>query len=151
MIKRNKKTLRKNRMIKALDANCRAEVVEVRDGNTCQRCGARDGEWISELQRYVKIQWCHVMTREYHILRWEPDNSFAGCDRCHVWFDQHKLLSYEWFRKTWPERWEHIQNVLRISTKTSEAWLREKYEEMMRDPPSVDLSQPIRDSDIPFA
>ena len=149
MIKSSARTKRKNRMIKALDAACRAEVVEIRDRNYCQRCGAQDGEWIKEHQRYVKIQWAHVHTREYYITRWEPDNSLALCDCCHVWFDHHKVLSYEWFRKRWTERWEHIQNVLRVSTKTSEAWIRAKYEEMKADPPSVCVSGTISD-DLPF-
>jgi len=104
-------------MVAALDADCRKRVVEERDQNTCQRCGKREGEWDSEIQRPVKIQWAHVHTREYHVTRWEEDNSLALCDRDHVWFDNHKVLSYEWFRKHWNERWEHIQNVLNSGAK----------------------------------
>lgn len=129
-IKSRPKTLAKKRMVKALDAAARKEIVEDRDDNTCQRCHKRAGEWDAEIEACVMIQWCHVHTREYYITRWEPDNSFAGCSRCHVFFDNHKVLSYEWFRKTWPERWEHIQNVLQMGTKTGDMWIREKYQEI---------------------
>jgi len=128
VIRSSKRTQRKRRMMRHLDAACRREVVEARDWNTCQRCGRISGQF--DAGRSVVIQWAHVHTREYYITRWEPDNSLALCDACHVFFDNHKVLSYEWFRKKWPERWEHIQNVLRVSTKTSEAWLRSKYEEL---------------------
>lgn len=136
MIRSSKRTLRKRRMILALDKACRWEVVVGRDGNTCQRCGYVSGNWIQSFSgpaRQAVIQWAHVHTREYYVTRWEPDNSLALCDACHVWFDNHKVLSYEWFRKKWPERWEHIQNVLRVSTKTSESWIRSRYEEMRAD------------------
>lgn len=129
-IKSRKKTLAKNRMVKALDAASRREIVEARDWNTCQRCGVVEDQWIEDLGRSAKIQWAHVHTREYYITRWEADNSLALCDRCHVFFDNHKFLSYEWFRKTWPDRWEHIQNVLQMGTKTGDLWIRERYEEI---------------------
>lgn len=138
-IKRSAKTKRKKRMISALDKAARFEVVECRDDNTCQRCGLVQGAWDSIRKMYVVIQWAHIHTREYYVTRWEPDNSLALCSADHVWFDNHKVLSYEWFRKTWPERWEHIQNVLRISTKTSESWIREKYEELLADPPGNEV------------
>lgn len=117
-------------MVAELDKACRVEVVEMRDQNICQRCGKADGEWDEARERYVVIQWAHVHTREYYITRWEPDNSLALCDADHVWFDNHKVLSYEWFRKKWPERWQNIQNVLQCGTKTGEVWLKEKLAEV---------------------
>ncbi len=151
MIRSSKRTLKKKRMIKALDDACRIEVVEERDHNTCQRCGIQDGQWDAEIGRPAKIQWCHVHTREYHVTRWEPDNGFAGCDRCHVWFDNHKVLSYEWFRKKWPERWQNIQNVLQSRTRAGDLFIRTRYEELKADPPSVNRTyRPIEDSELPF-
>lgn len=128
-IKRSKKSAARNRMIKALDAACRSDVM-IRDHCTCQRCGIVTGEWIEELQRSAVIQWCHVHTREYHVTRWELDNSFAGCDRCHVWFDNHKVLSYEWFRKKWPDRWQNVQNILQSRTKAGDLFIKERYREL---------------------
>jgi hypothetical protein len=133
VIKSSKKAVRKRRMVLALDKACRKEIVEERDGNTCQRCGASLGNvFYPGAPRVVIIQWAHIHTREYYVTRWESDNSLALCDCCHVWFDNHKVLSYEWFRKKYPERWEHIQNVLRVSTKTSESWIRAKYLELTK-------------------
>ena len=117
MIRRSKKARKRARMVKELDAAARQEIVIERDQDTCQRCGRQNGEWHPELQRPVRIQWAHVHTREYYVTRWEPDNSLALCDQDHVWFDNHKVISYEWFRKTWPERWERIQNVLQSGAK----------------------------------
>lgn len=117
MIKRSPKARKRARMVKELDAAARQEIVEERDQNICQRCGRQEGEWDAEIGRPTKIQWAHVHTREYYVTRWEPDNSLALCDRCHVWFDNHKVISYEWFRKKWSERWERIQNVLQSGAK----------------------------------
>lgn len=116
-IKLSKKAASNRRMVKVLDAACRVEVVEERDHNVCQRCSKVQGEWDAEIERSVCIQWAHVHTREYYVTRWEPDNSLALCARCHVWFDNHKVISYEWFRKRWSERWERIQNVLQSGAK----------------------------------
>lgn len=119
MIKLSKKARAQRRMVRELDAAARQEVVIDRDQDVCQRCGKVNGQWDSEAQMYVVIQWAHVHTREYHVTRWEPDNSLALCSRCHVWFDNHKVLSYEWFRKKWAERWERIQAVLNSGAKVN--------------------------------
>jgi 5-methylcytosine-specific restriction endonuclease McrA len=133
VIRSSPKTRARKRMIAALDADCRERVVWQRDREICQRCGIQNGAWIEELGRYAQIQWCHVHTREYYVTRWEADNSLALCDRCHVFFDNHKVLSFEWFRKTWPERWQNIQNVLQSGTKTSDAWIRSRFLELKGD------------------
>jgi 5-methylcytosine-specific restriction endonuclease McrA len=108
---RNKRRTKRG-MVIDLDKSARHEILIDRDRYTCQRCGIVQGEWVTELERHAVIQWAHVHTREYYITRWEPDNSLTLCDRCHVWFDNHKVLSYEWFSKTWPERWAAINRVL---------------------------------------
>ena len=83
-------------------------------------------DWDKELGRHVVIQWAHVHTREYYITRWEPDNSLALCDRCHVWFDNHKVLGFDWFAKKFPERWERVTRVLQSgNNKTTDADIRE--------------------------
>lgn len=113
-IKSSKKKLSHRRMVIALDKAARKEVVEDRDDNTCQRCGHKQGQWDEEIKMPVVIQWAHVHGRDDFALRWEPDNTIALCSRCHVFFDNHKVLAFEWFRKRWPERWEHLQNVLQF-------------------------------------
>lgn len=116
-------------MVKQLDAHARQEIVEARDWNTCQRCGRICDSWDDEIKRPVRIQWAHVHTREYYVTRWEPDNSLALCDRCHVWFDNHKVISYEWFAKKWPERWANIQRVLQSGAKVNVRDLHEQLKE----------------------
>lgn len=126
---RNKRRTKRG-MIIDLDKWAQREIRDGRDGAVCQRCGAVSGEWDTIRQKYVVIQWCHVHTREYHITRWEPDNSFAGCDACHVWFDNHKVLGFDWFAKKFPERWERVNRILqaRLLTeghcRTTDAWVR---------------------------
>jgi hypothetical protein len=114
---RHKKTVSRRKMVIALDKAARKDIVEDRDQNVCQRCGRVAGEFSQEYGRIIAIQWCHVQSREYYITRWEPDNSFAGCECCHTWFDNHKVLSLDWFAKKWPERWERILRVLQSGAK----------------------------------
>lgn len=120
----------KKQQVKALDAHWRREIVEARDWNTCQKCGRIQDGWDSKHERKTRIQWAHVHTREYYITRWEPDNALALCADCHMWFDNHKVLSFEWFRNQWPERWDRIQKILQSGTKTGDLWVREKFEEI---------------------
>lgn len=108
MIRKSKRTLAKNRMYRDLDAACRQRTVIERDGNTCQRCGKKHGEWDAEIERYVVIQWSHIKGRRYLALRWDDDNSLAHCDRCHAWFGNNPILGLDWFAKKFPERWERI-------------------------------------------
>lgn len=115
---RNKRRTKRG-MVLDLDKVARAEIVLERDENICQRCGVTE-----MLYGAVVIQWAHVHTREYYITRWEPDNSLALCSRCHVWFDNHKVLSLDWFAKKYPERWENIKRILHCGTKTNDAWVR---------------------------
>lgn len=115
-------------MVKDLDKLTSREVKE-RDEYTCQRCGKIDGEWDAGIEQYVVVQWAHIHTREYHCTRWELENGLTLCKRCHVWFDNHKFLAYDWFEKNYPERYHMIRNVLLSgSTKMSDADVRALWE-----------------------
>ena len=104
MIRRSKRSLKKGRMILALDQACRARVFE-RDV-ICQRCGSSDS-----------LQWSHVHSRRHHCLRWDDDNSKVLCIRCHCWWTNNPGLAFDWFVKKWPERWERITRVLQANPK----------------------------------
>jgi hypothetical protein len=119
------KTRKKRGMVLDLDKWARREIVELRDENICQRCGAELGWWDVGRQRNVVIQWAHVNTREYYVTRWDHDNSLALCDVCHVWFDNHKVLSLDWFAKKFGERYERIKRILQGDCKTTDAQIRE--------------------------
>ena len=120
-IKKSKATLKRNRIIAELDAACRKRVVEDRDNNTCQKCGAFAGQWDSERGRFVKIQWSHIYTREYHCVRWDDDNSMAKCDRCHLWFTHHHTQGVRWFSEKFPCRWDKISHIVNSGVKVRPA------------------------------
>lgn len=117
VIRSSKKTLKNNRMIRALDAACRALIFE-RDENRCQRCGRTEGEFHPDGFPVV-LQWSHVKGRRFHGLRWEPDNSKVLCSKCHMWWGNNPILAIDWFVKKWPERWANITRVLQLNPKTN--------------------------------
>lgn len=81
-----------------LDDLCRKLVVERRDQNTCQRCGAPKSR--------SQIHWCHVITRGAKSIQWTEWNSLALCAGCHFWFDgEHRKHAREgWWAGEWPDR-----------------------------------------------
>jgi len=81
---------------KALDDLAR-KVVFARDGNQCVRCGKKEG-----------IQWCHVDSRRYLSTRWLLENSMALCAGHHLAWHHRPLEAAEWFRTTYPERWNRL-------------------------------------------
>lgn len=95
---------------KTLDDLCR-EVVFARDRYTCQKCG-----WACTVVTYSptgkvqagKLQWCHIFSRQYHSVRWDPDNSLALCSGCHMWQHHNPTLATEWFEAKWPLRLNDI-------------------------------------------
>lgn len=93
-------------MVKELDSAARQEVFE-RDGHVCVRC--RDPK--------RSVQWCHVFSRRHKNLRWEVDNALTLCAGCHMWWHQYPLLSVDWFRSTWNERYEHILAIFNANGK----------------------------------
>jgi 5-methylcytosine-specific restriction endonuclease McrA len=63
--------------VKELDALCR-EVVFLRDGNKCRKCGKESG----------LFDWAHVHSRRSRVLRWNLLNSLVLCRACHMrWHD----------------------------------------------------------------
>ena len=109
MIRRSKKTLARNRIIKQLDDLARQRVFE-RDGFRCVRCTKceRSG-W--------KIDWAHIISRRHHSVRWEADNALTLCFTCHDWWHKYPTLSGPWFLKNWPDRHERIYTLYNIGGK----------------------------------
>lgn len=81
---------------KELDGLCRRLVVEVRDRNVCQRCGAR--------AESSQMHWSHVVTRGAKSIRWTEWNSKAMCAGCHMWWGSHPVDAGAWWRAKFPER-----------------------------------------------
>lgn len=97
MIRKSKKARQRARMVKQLDADARASVFD-RDGHKCVRCNAPDRA----------VQWSHVFSRRHKNLRWETDNALSLCAGCHFWWHENPVMSGDWFKKNWPERYERI-------------------------------------------
>lgn len=89
---RVRKVSKKGSLRKELDALCRA-VVFARDGHRCVKCGDEK-----------RLQWCHVYSRHFVSMRWDPDNSFCGCSGCHLWWHHRPLDASRWFEQLYPER-----------------------------------------------
>lgn len=70
--------------VKELDRLAR-EVVMKRDGGKCRRCGSER-----------RLQWCHIYSRRYPSLRWDPDNALCLCAGCHLWQHHNPLDSSAW-------------------------------------------------------
>lgn len=117
----------------ALRAACRKYIVELRDLNTCQRCGRTDR----------KLEWAHVMTRDARSLIYVPWNSLALCGprinihSCHGWFDSNKEAGLAWWEQKFPARavllqhWRHAHpvKVTRAFRLFELQWLRQRIED----------------------
>lgn len=98
-LRASKKTRQRRRLMKELDAEAREKVFE-RDGFKCVRCGKPN------------VQWAHIFSRRHKALRWDADNALSLCNGCHLFFFHGEpALAMDWFRKTWPERWERILGI----------------------------------------
>lgn len=106
---RRKPTLRSTRKAKnpkpptdrELDALCR-EIVRIRDGFRCRRCGDREA------------QWSHVHSRTCKSARWMLENSLLLCARCHLrWWHEHPSETGPWLGTVMQE--QHIARAARAA------------------------------------
>jgi len=120
VIRPSPRTLDRKKLEKQCDVLCRRLVVELRDKNTCQKCGKRkeDG-W--------KIDWSHVITRRTKSLRHHVMNSKALCGGCHMWWGQKPEESRIWFQDKFPERWAFLEVARRIKGRAPDLILTKKY------------------------
>lgn len=83
---------RRQPSVPQLDALCR-EVVFLRDKGACRVCGRTDG----------LMDWAHVYSRRFRIVRWDLDNSMVLCRKHHMWWHDSPIEAIEWWR-------EHVGN-----------------------------------------
>lgn len=97
MSKTNRKTI-----IKKLDKLSK-QVVYLRDKDTCQHCYKR----VEGSNRHAS----HVVpVSAGHKLRWDTKNLKVMCYHCHInWWHKNPIESGEWFKSTFPDRWEYLQ------------------------------------------
>lgn len=74
------------------------EIVRLRDGNICQRCG----KWVEGSNRHVS----HVSPESAGTsLRWNPINMKVLCYHCHInWWHKNPRKAGAWFNEKFPER-----------------------------------------------
>jgi hypothetical protein len=76
-----------------------------RDKYTCQRCFKVVGG--------VNCQWSHVIPESGNkLLSCDPLNIKVLCYKCHKgWRHLHPTESGQWFKDTFPERWEYLHKI----------------------------------------
>lgn len=122
---------RRDPVEKRLTALCRRLVVEIRDHDTCQRCGARRCD--------SQIHWAHVKAGRAKSLTWQPWASLALCAGCHFWYDGNGngkpgTESRLWWASKWPDRdfclqaWERERRRPKFDAALTLAWLEREIE-----------------------
>jgi hypothetical protein len=92
------------------DKLCRAYVM-ARDGNRCVICGSTK-----------VVQWAHVLSRRYHPVRCDPDNSVALCRAHHCYYTYRKEEWREWCEeRLGPELWRSL-NMRRGARWRTDDW-----------------------------
>ena len=83
-------------------------VVKLRDGYTCQHCGAN--------QTGKGAHTSHVLPKSTHgALRYVLENLKCLCYHCHMnWWHKNPMEAAAWFEKTFPERWKKISKMPRL-------------------------------------
>jgi len=115
---------------KQLDELCRKVVVEVRDKETCQRCGNTKAAG-------NKIDWAHVKAGRSINLAWIPWASMALCAGCHFYFDANGngrvgSPSRFWWAGKFPKRdvllrvWEQQRSRPKFDPLATRLWLEQE-------------------------
>jgi len=91
----------RKKLLKALDDICR-EIVRLRDGNQCQRCGKQ--------VQGSNSQPCHVIAKGNGASwrRFDLLNIFLGCNPCHRWWHNNPIASATWYLGKWPHRAQYL-------------------------------------------
>lgn len=101
------------------------DIVKIRDESTCQHCF-----------KIVSGSDCHgshvIPVSRDGRLAFDPLNIKVLCYHCHLnWWHKHPVESGDWFTKTFPERWEYLENKYKENTKQGSipiAWYKEQLE-----------------------
>lgn len=80
--------------------------VKERDNYTCQHCGKANLEGANCHASHV------IPVSASGRLQFDPLNLKALCYHCHLnWWHKNPLESGEWFRQTFPDRWEYLEKI----------------------------------------
>lgn len=97
----------------------------IRSKGYCEWCGAR--------LPAASLQCCHVISRSVLALRYDPDNAFCGCYRCHLtrWHKE-PLQAARWFENQFPGRYDRLKEKERSLLGTKVFW-DEKYDQLKEE------------------
>ena len=120
-MKKSKKRLLKDRLDKLVK-----DFVKARDNKTCQRC-----------KKVVEGSDCHgshvIPVSRDGRLAFDDLNIKVLCMHCHLhWWHKHPVEAGDWFKSTFPERWEYLENEYNNNTRGGSIpiwWYEEKIEE----------------------
>lgn len=97
----------------------------VRSKGYCEWCG------IQLLPK--KLQCCHVISRTVLNLRYDPENAFSGCVKCHLYkWHKEPLQAAHWFEWQFPGRYERLKEKEKNTEKIN--WI-ETYERLKKEAP----------------
>lgn len=72
---------------------------------TCVVCGKQP-------RRQKDSQASHILPKsEYPQLRYELDNIFHCCSRCHLWWHTNPIDAYHWLVKTYPDKVDMLERM----------------------------------------
>lgn len=63
------------------------------------------------------LQWCHLKSRRFAILRHDPKNAVCMCAAHHRYFTDHPDLFRDFINQLDPERWDYLNERLRENVK----------------------------------
>jgi hypothetical protein len=87
-----------------------ARVIKARAGHRCEACGETSA-----------LECAHVVPRWHKGVRWDEENAFCLCHRCHVYFTGLPLEWIEWCRAKLGARYDALRAKVRIIVKHSKA------------------------------
>ena len=82
------------------------ELVKLRSGGRCERCG-----------REAALDWAHIHRRAKHSVRWDPANALAMCRPCHTYTGDHPLEFSLWLVQKFGAEAMHD-----LERRANEAW-----------------------------
>lgn len=81
----------------------------------------------------TNIQWCHLKSRRYLSVRWEPLNNFSLTAGEHLYFTAHPDEFIRWIDKKYPGRIEELNKIFAQKKEMKKYQLEELLEQKKKD------------------
>jgi len=119
--KPSKKTLRNK-----LDALVGKWVREKKTKGVCEYCGDKP-------KSKRNIQWCHIKSRRYLSVRWDLDNCFCLCGKCHRYFTDNPDDFVCWMLDDHPVQFTRLQEKFQKVSKMGVVEMQELYDKLEKE------------------